>query len=60
MVPPVVEASFEDDTPVERQVGDEDEVLGLPMVRTLGMSKSPGPSMLVEGLMLLMLAILMA
>ena len=36
------------------------DVLGLPMVRTLGLSKSPGPSMLVESLMLPMLATLMA
>ena len=34
--------------------------LGLPMVRILGSSKSLGPSMLVEGLMLPMLATLMA
>ena len=33
---------------------------GLPRVRILGLSKSPGPSMLVEGLMLPMLATLMA
>ena len=36
------------------------DVLGLPMVRTLGLSKSPGPSMLVEGLILPMLATFMA
>ena len=34
--------------------------LGLPMVRIMGLSKSPGPSMLVEGLMLPMPATLMA
>ena len=34
--------------------------LGLPMVRILGLSKSPGPSMLVEGLMLPIPATLMA
>ena len=31
MVPPVMEVSSEDDTLVERQVGDEDGALGLPM-----------------------------
>ena len=36
------------------------DALGLPMVRTLGLSKSPDPSMLVEGLMPPMLATLMA
>ena len=36
------------------------DALGLPRVWTLGLSKSPGPSMLVEGLMLLMLVTLMA
>ncbi|RVW78359.1 hypothetical protein CK203_047726 [Vitis vinifera] len=34
--------------------------LGLPMVRILGWSRSPGPSMLVEGLMLPMPSTLMA
>ena len=34
--------------------------LGLPMVRILGLSKSLGPTMLVEGLMLPMPATLMA
>ena len=35
------------------------DALGLLRVWTLGFSKSPGPSMLVEGLMLLMLVTLM-
>ena len=36
------------------------DALGLLRVWTLGLSKSPGPSMLVEGLILLMLVTLMA
>ena len=39
MVPPVVEVSFEDDTPVERQVGDKGGALGLAMeTLVLGLS----------------------
>ena len=49
MVPPVVELSFEDDTPVERQVGDEGGALGLAMeTLVLGLSWGTQPKLVLK------------